>query len=795
MNPNFKRSRLALGLGFIVTAATFVGFSLIPSRILADSDPGGQQPAPAPAQPQAQYTQPESWQQNYTPAKPLPADHKVGLPDYLQAQPQPKTPLPPERQVWADKVRATYNFSPIKGSISSPGNAAVEGDDFIQPGAFPNAKYCAHCHQEAYRQWRQALHSNSFRTPFYRTSVNIVMNTKGIQFARHCDSCHNPIGVLSGGLTQESIVDRKFDQDGLTCTTCHSIQKIQATIGNGAYVMGVPAVMTDASGKRIPGEVPYAEILAHPDWHAKAVMQPFYRTPEFCAACHKANLPTPLNGYKWIRAFTAYDEWQNSKFSQRNPLSFYSADFTTCQGCHMKRAPNELPEPGAKNGTFVSHRWEAGNTAVPFYYGFDEQLQKTIAFLRAGNYLNVDIFALKVAGQSDMIAPLGTKPFTLKPNDVVDTYVVIQNKNIGHSLIPEVRDLYEAWVEFTVKDAAGNDIYHSGFVKPDGMLDPRAHSFTNRPVTSEGEFVDNHKVWTIHSVAYDNTIPAGRSVLVRYEFKLPSEVAGGVTVTARVNYRHLRQSYLNNIFGKDHPDYPIIELSSRSRTLNIGENMPSPADSHDNPDWMRWNNLGIGYLDQFQYAEAVGAFAEVVKLRPDYVDGYTNLGLTYFSWQKYDESKSSLDKALALSPDNARALYYMSQVERQYAHADAEVADLEKVVKMYPQSRDARRELGISYYQQDKNKEALEQFEALEAIDSDDLTAHYNLAILYKRLGMKDKARKESIMFATKKLDPGAPTYSLDFLRKHPEISTESVPWHMHTDLPQEGIQQSGGQN
>ncbi len=39
---------------------------------------------------------------------------------------------------------------------------------------------------------------------------------------------------------------------------------------------------------------------------------------------------------------------------------------------------------------------------------------------------------------------------------------MIQNKNIGHSLIPEVRDLYEAWVEFTVKDAAGKEIYHSG---------------------------------------------------------------------------------------------------------------------------------------------------------------------------------------------------------------------------------------------------------------------------------------------------------------------------------------------
>ena len=70
-----------------------------------------------------------------------------------------------------------------------------------------------------------------------------------------------------------------------------------------------------------------------------------------------------------------------------------------------------------------------------------------------------------------MIAPLGTAPFTLKPDETVQAYVVIQNKNIGHSLIPEVRDFYEAWVQFTVKDATGAVIYDSGFLKPDGMLE------------------------------------------------------------------------------------------------------------------------------------------------------------------------------------------------------------------------------------------------------------------------------------------------------------------------------------
>lgn len=679
-------------------------------------------------------------------------------------------------------TRISDPYGQGSSKMAAPGDADTVDHNLINPGAFPTAEYCGRCHQEAYSQWRQSLHSNSFRTPFYRTSVNILTRKKGVELTRHCDSCHNPIGVLSGSLSQRANVDRRFDLDGLTCTTCHSIQGVQGNMGNGSFIMGVPAVITDENGNRIPGEVPDSAILAHPDRHSKAVMNALYRKPEFCAACHKANLPHDLNDYKWIRAFTTYDEWQNSKFSKRNPLTFYQADFTTCQGCHMRREAATHRDYGAKNGQFASHRWLAGNTAVPFYYGFDEQLQKTIEFLKSGNYLNVDLFAIKNESDGSMAAPLGSVPFKLSAGENVEVMAVIQNKNIGHSLVPEVRDLYEASVEFQVRDGKGKEIYHSGFIKPDGMLDERAHAFTNRPVNMDGEFVDNHKVWTIHSMAYDNTIQSGRSALVRYKFTIPKGAQSPLRITARVNYRHLRQSYLNNVFGADHPAYPIIELASRTRTLKIGKNPVTAALPTDNPDWMRWNNLGIAELDQLQYANAIQDFNQVVKLRPDYTDGYINIGLTYIEWEKYTSARASLEKALSLSANNARALYYMAIVERRSAHPDAEIADLQMVVDQYPESRDSRRELGISYYQQHQYDEAIKQFEALQQIDPDDIAAHYNLAILYRRMGEKDKAAEQAALFATKQIDPGAPTYSLDFLRKHPEISTESVPWHMHTD-------------
>ena len=110
----------------------------------------------------------------------------------------------------------------------------------------------------------------------------------------------------------------------------------------------------------------------------------------------------------------------------------------------------------------------------------------------------------------------------------------------------------------------------------------------------------------------------------------------------------------------------------------------------------------------------------------------------------------------------------------------AAVVDLEAVLEKYPRSKDALRELGFSYYQEHKYPAARDAYERLQGIDPDDLAAHYQLAILYRRLGEKHKASMESAKFADQKDDPTASTYALDFLGNHPEVASESVVWHTH---------------
>ncbi len=703
------------------------------------------------------------------------------------------------RHAYHEKMSAKYNYYQGKESPFLPSNMTTDTGEFMDPKSFPTAEYCGHCHKESHTQWRESAHSNSNRAPWYLKNVGLLNDEKGIQFSRHCEGCHDPIALAAGALTQGAPKKRPYDQDGVTCTVCHSIKSVD-TRGTGSYVLGVPAVLVDEAGVPITRQVSDTEILTHLDRHSKAVMQPFYRTSEFCSTCHKAALPHSLNGYKWQRAISLYDEWQNSSFAKQSPLPFYVKDsVSTCETCHMQREALTGTDPGAKKGQLASHRWLGANTVVPQYYKFDAQAQRIAEFLKAGSF-NIDLFAIEHGDRNaaasaeatgTLSAPLGLTSFKLDQGEPIVVDVVIQNKGIAHSHVPEQRDMYESWTAFTVKDASGRVLFESGATDPKtGELEPHTHSFTNRLININGTLNARHEVWNNRIVAYNNSIQSGRSQIVRYGFTVPQN-SGDLTLTATVKYRRFAQHFMDFGMGK-HYEQPVVDMNTSTRVLHIGENKPDApllpgAKDTAIKEWMRWNNFGIGLLDAQQYAASVDAFMHVAGLRPDYADAYTNQAIVEIQWEKYDNARPHLEKALSLSPNNARALYYRALVERNGGELDAAVTDLQTVAKQFPHSRDAHRELGFSYYQQHKYADAKTEYQAVQAIDPDDLSAHYILSIVYRRLNMKPEAAKEAAAFADQKDDPTANTYALEYLRKHPEIANESVAWHVDTLDPVTG--------
>lgn len=723
---------------------------------------------------------------------PPPADTPSSHSSEPPADPTTHLPVTGTTSAFHDSVAARYNYAFGHDAPFLPSNATSANGQFLSPRSFYTAEYCGHCHQEAHRQWRQTAHANSFRAPWYLKNVNMLIDEKGVQFSRHCEGCHNPVALLSGDLSQGMPKKRPFEDEGVTCSVCHSIVATDTT-GTGSYIMGTPAVLVDEKGLPITTPVSDAEILAHLDRHSKAVMRPLYKTAEFCAACHKAAIPHTLDDYKWLRAFTVYDEWQGASFTKQSPLPFYRKDTaSTCQTCHMPReplAPN-AKDPGAKGNQLATHRWLGGQTLIPAYYRYDDQARRTAEFLKNGfdgkGVLNIDIFALErenASGPNTILAPVGLVPVSFSAGDTLVADVVVQNKGIAHSFVPEQRDFYEAWVDFVVKDASGKTLVESGFLQPDGHLDPSAHSFTNRLVNVKGELNGLHEIWHNRVLAYNNVLQSGRSELARYRFRLPKDLKSGFTVTATVRYRRFNQHFIDYAMdqkqGQHYPE-PIVDMASNSRTFHLGNNTPAPPLPGENPEWMRWNNYGIALLDALQYEAAVDAFHHVAQLRPDYADAYTNQAIVEIAWERYADAKPNLEKALQLLPGDPRALFYRAMTERFYGQTDAAIADFQAMLDKYPRAKDGLRELGFSYFQQHNYAAAREQYEKLQAIDPDDLAAHYQLAIIYRRLGEKEKSAVESAKYKDQKDDPPASVYALEFLGKHPEIAAESVAWHAH---------------
>ncbi len=684
---------------------------------------------------------------------------------------------------YAEEISRTYDYK-FGANPFSPSNAATTSGTFIPGEKFLPSSRCGTCHTDSHTQWRQSAHGNAFREPFYQKNVKDLTSQRGIEFTRHCESCHNPAALFTGSLTKNSKVKRPFDDDGVSCISCHSIQSVNGR-GIGGYVMAEPALLVKEDGTRLI-QVTDQQVLDDIASHRRAMMRPLLKSPDFCAACHKSQVPRELNDYKFLRAFSVGDELQMSSFSKESPHPYYVRDKETCNTCHMKREAAPLFDVSAKEGKLASHRWAAANTAIPFFYKWPEQLDAVTKFLE-NDALGIDIFAVrrKAAGvnSEEFIAPLNRSGFRIAPGDRITAEVVITNKNIGHSFPPELRDFYEAFVEFVVAEENGRPLYRSGFIKSNGHLDESAHNYKTYLVKADGSFNDKHHIWRTRIVSQNNQIHSGRSDLARYQFRVPANATGALQLTARVRYRRFTRVFSDYALGKS-VDYPIVNMATADYTLRIGDNRAFTAAElprNSMPDWRRWNNYGIALFDHKQFPLSIDAFVHAAELDEKYRGmAQVNQAMGLIELDQYDRAAGILESVLKSNPENMRALFHQARVLTRFGELDKAEKNIRKILEAYPRDRLSLQQLGELCKIRHDFQGARECYTKILEIDPEDIGAHYNLMLVYRKLGMNDEARREAKIFADLKDDPSALTLANTFLRKHPEMSKESVFWHVH---------------
>lgn len=701
----------------------------------------------------------------------------------------------------ATQTSSAQNFSPPPaGSVPvpefSPSNARTEDGKLIPVDQFFSASRCAGCHQDTHTFWSESLHRNAAREPFYRESADILLRTLGIEFTRHCESCHTPVALFSGALTKSSgKTEAPFtplDHEGVTCSVCHSITEARLD-GTGSFTIRRPALLAREDGSPIYGDFTDEQILADVPGHKRAVMRPLLKSPEFCSTCHKVDAPPSLNKYKHIRGFSAYDEWQQSGASRETVQPFYQRDQRVdCRGCHMPKVES-ANDRAAKQGKIASHRWLGANTAAPLFYGQREQAKLTEGFLQA-DVLNVDIFAVKREATGELIAPVlpdGHNRFTPLPNEEVVAEVVISNRNAAHSFPPEVRDLYEAWVEFEAIDSSGKAFFHSGFVKADGMLDESAHVYKQIILDEKSRPITRHQIWLTNIKAYDNAIPPGRSDIARFRFRMPDggKATEPVTLRAGVNYRRLNQEYTNYVLKRQRRQMtlPVVKMAEAEARLSVDDHAvmikPPKSDHH----WKRWNDYGIGLLEQGQFGQAADAFRRASALKADDPNLLVNVAIAEMRTERFGperdqwrKAQAALEEALRLDPANWRTRYFRALVMRGDGKLTEAAEELSQIVARYPRDREAQRSLGQTLLTLNRIAGAREAFESVIAIDPTDFGAWQFLTSIYTSENRKAEAERAQSRYLQWRDDPRAYDIALRFFAAHPQWADERIGAHAH---------------
>ena len=735
-----------------------------------------------------------------------------------------------------------------------PSAAETAHGGLIPEDFFLGSDKCGRCHGDITAQWSESAHRfASFNNPWYRRSIEYMQGVVGTEPSKWCAGCHDHAVLFSGLMDRPlaEIVDRPSASAGLGCVSCHAITRVKDTMGNAGFVIEYPA-MHDLAASEDPLLRTLHDLVIHldPAPHREAFLKPLHTgdSSAFCSTCHKVHLDRPVNDYRWLRGFNSYDNWQASGVSGEGARSFYYPEAPqTCADCHMPPVAGE--DPAARNGLLRSHRFAAANTALPTHFGLDGQLQAVRDFLRAGQ-VTVDIFALTRDGGAESAdgapAPRGPDPLTLAstfavgeeaapaparyaasgplgeqiapldevlpplaPGESVRVDVVVRTRGVGHFFPSGTVDAHDVWLEFRADDAAGRPFFWSGFTgergeESDAAVEPSAHFFRSLLLDGRGNPINRRNAWAARSALYISQIPPGAAHTVRYRLRVPEDVEGPVTLTARLHYRkfdwwHTQWTFRGQLGeGEVAPEYddravhfddaeapevPIVEMASASVRLGVAGGpppTPEPPTAAGLPRALRFNDYGIGMLLQGDLRAAEAAFSTAARLAPEYPDAPVNIARVRLREGDPEGALEALEAALALAPGLPRALFFRAMALKALGRYDEALADLRAVQEVHPRDRVVNNQVGRLLFLKRDYARAVAALEQTLAIDPEDLEAHYNLMLASQGLSDPERAARHRTLYLRFKADESAQFLTGDYRRTHPEDNNERLPIHEH---------------
>ena len=431
------------------------------------------------------------------------------------------------------------------------------------------------CHQEIYDQWSASSHRYAAMDAAFQKVQSVMAKQNGSESTRYCGGCHDPISLFSGtkNIFVENLTEQSGYKEGVSCIACHAIKETDVK-GNAAYVLAPPdRYMFELDERPATRMLSGFLIRAYPSYHVKSLEHKLFKSPEFCAACHKQFIDKEINKVGWVQLQNQYDNWRKSRWNRPGD----ARRTIECRECHMPLTPSHDPSSGDDRDYNRSpgdekvrnHRFIAANQFIPVAMhlpGATEQVRLTEQWLRGETPVPeiADKWRTGPAIPIDVVVPVSARP-----GRPLEVQAVITNNKVGHDFPTGPLDLIQSWVELQVTDQNGKVVFESGNRDSSNFITPGAFIFKSEPVDQYGNLIDRHNLWEMVGVRYRRSVFPGSSDRASFSFVCPP--ATELHVRGRLLYRKLDQFLINFLFG-EHSGItaPVTVISESEKTIRVG---------------------------------------------------------------------------------------------------------------------------------------------------------------------------------------------------------------------------------
>ncbi len=445
-----------------------------------------------------------------------------------------------------------------------------------------------------------------------------------------------------------------------------------------------------------------------------------------------------------------------------------------------------------------NHRFPAANTGLfallladPRYAsnrsGLEAAIKETADFLRGTDpngkdrKLRIDLFGIKEGGSIDgKLTVLRPELPPLKPGHSYLVEVVIRTLNLGHPFSQGTVDSNEIWVDFEAR-SGDRVIGRNGAMSgpgDTGEVDRWAHFVNVLMLDRKGNRINRRNAQDIFVPLYDKQIPPGAAAVVHYRLDVPKDVTAPIDLRVRLRYRKFDQEYMKLVQGdRPVPPLPVVDICEDRVTLpveGIAAAVP-PQQSPIQPAWQRWNDYGIGCfieggaaptglsLKRGEMKQALEAFRQLIASgdKEAMAHGYLNAARVLIDdTGRLDEAADMLNEAAKAGAPWWTVTWFKalvaSQNVTQKQQLDQAVELLETILDPANQPKDRgfdfRRDyvvlgqLGRTLFKrsqleiENRSEEekyllrAVDVYEKVLAIDSEEVETHFGLFQCYDRL-------------------------------------------------------------